>query len=273
VPSDDEQAMLRDLLRITKREHKPPLAVGANARFLVLDERYALPAHRLTQDWDFAARFQSWQGYREFAGVLTGDGVFKQTHPHRFVHTATNTPIDLVPYGELAAADDTIEWPETGRSMNVLGFHAAFQNAEEIEIAGEYVRVATPPWHVALKLFAYADRGQERDLTDIAFILDHATEAFSARVFEELSDELADEVLGYDSAGPYLLARDLLRQSPPKVIAALQDVLTRILDEPDHLALRRLLLRAGSLERREQLLEEFVRRLEAFRRGLRLDAP
>ncbi|HEX7004325.1 MAG TPA: nucleotidyl transferase AbiEii/AbiGii toxin family protein [Trueperaceae bacterium] len=242
MPTEEEEKMLQEVLRVAGEADAPALAVGANARFLVLDERYGLPLRRLTQDWDFAVRLESWQGYQKLAAALTQDGAFLRTDPHRFVHSGTKIPIDLIPLGELAGAEKRIEWPETGRSMNVLGFDEAFQHAEEVELAGERIMVATPPWHVALKLFAYSDRAAERDLADIEFILENATEVLSERVFDELSSELADGHLQYDETGPYLLACDLRRQSSTMVIAGLLDVLSGLLDEADHLSLRRHLL-------------------------------
>ena len=271
MPEDGELEALHAFFRLAAAARVPVLGVGANARMLVLDTRYDLPVQRITQDWDFAARFGSWAGYRDFAARLQAEGVFQKIAPHRFLHTGTRVQLDVVPFGGLADARGRITWPETERQMSVAGFAAAYEHAEEISLGGEVFRVTTPPWHVALKLMAYADRKLEKDLGDLDFILRHATEAFLERVFDELGDLLADERLGYDEAGAYLLGKDLATQAPGPVAPELLRVLGALLGDPDRLELRRHLLAFASYGRHEEALRTIVTRFEALRRGLRGD--
>lgn len=268
MPDDNETKTIRDFLEVAAATGVPTLTVGANARTLVFDVHHGLQARRRTLDWDFAARFGSWAGYRAFAERLQAEGVFKAgTAPHRFVHTGTGIPIDVVPFGGLADAQGKLVWPETEQEMSVRGFEAAFEYAERIDLAGEEMRVATPAWHVALKLAAYADRRAEKDLSDLNYILEHATNAFSERVFDELAELLADD-LSYDEAGPYLIGQDLAKQAPPETAVELLNVLSGLLDEPNQLELRRHLLKFPTSDHREAELKQIVARFAALRRGI-----
>ncbi|MDZ7703627.1 MAG: hypothetical protein U5L04_03975 [Trueperaceae bacterium] len=110
-----------------------------------------------------------------------------------------------MPFGDIANQAGLIDWPETKKQMSVVGLDAAYEHAVAIELENETIRLATPPWHVALKLIAYSERRAEKDLRDLDFILRHATEVFIDRMFDELGGLLADDVLGYAEAGAYLI--------------------------------------------------------------------
>lgn len=262
----DDHEVLADLLEIAAPLRVPTLAVGANARQLVLDQPYGLLTQRLTADWDFGARVESWPHYRTFTERLTQTGRFRAVSAHSFIHVPTDIPVDLVPFGEIAGQDAAIEWPETERRMSVLGFEAALEHAETVEVAGQQLRVASPPWHVALKLIAYADRKLEKDLADINFMLEHATDvqAQDGRIYDVLAAELADEVVDYDEAGAYLIGLDLASQAPAPVRTALNTVLATLLGDPDYLELQRHLVPYGNAF----MLALIVKRFSALGRGL-----
>ncbi len=262
--TDSDQLALSDLLEIAAQLQVPTLAVGANARQLIFDQPYALPIQRLTFDWDFGTRVKSWEQYRLLTERLVRSGKFKQGSAHSFVHVLTDVPVDVVPFGEIAAPDASIEWPETERQMSVLGFDVALEQAEEIDVAGWRLKVASLPWHIALKLIAFSDRRLEKDLLDISFILEHATDVQIDRLYDALASEFADDVIDYDEAGAYLIGLDLVAQAPAPVITALNNVLTTLLGDPNYLELRRHLTHYGNATR----LALIVKRFNALSRGL-----
>ena len=267
--SEREARAIEAFLRIVGTKQVPTVALGANARMLVLDKRYGLPEQRLTVDWDFAARVDSWASYEALAQDLQVGGVFRQTPNNRqqFVHRDTGIPIDILPFGDIANQAGLIDWPETEKQMSVVGLDAAYKHAVAIELENETIRLATPPWHVALKLIAYSDRRAEKDLRDLDFILRHAAEIFIDRVFDELGGLLADNVLGYDEAGAYLIGNDLAAQGSDMTRVALLGVLGGLLGDPNHLELQRMLLSPTQSDN-EATLNTMVRRFEALRRGI-----
>lgn len=262
--NESEHRVLSDLLEIITQMHVPTLAIGANARRLILDQPHKLPAQRLTLDWDFETRVESWLQYRALAEQLVARGKFGKTSTHSFVHIPTDIPVDIVPFGKIAGRDATTEWPETERRMSVLGFETALERAEEVDVAGRRLKVASPPWHVALKLIAYADRALEKDLLDVDFILEHATSVQLERVYEALTDELANDILDYDEAGAYLIGADLAAQASEPVVTVLTGVLARLLEDSDHLELKRHLARHDEAGK----LALIVKRFRALRGGL-----
>lgn len=268
--SENEKRALEAFVRIVGAQQVPTVALGANARMLVLDKQYDLPTQRLTVDWDFAARVDSWASYEALAKDLIAEGVFERVPntSQQFVHRDTGIPIDVLPFGDIANQDGLVDWPETEKQMSTLGLNAAYEHAVTIALDNETIRVATPSWHVALKLIAYSDRRAEKDLRDLDFILLHATEVFSDRVFDELGDQLADDLVGYDEAGAYLIGRDLAVQGSSPVTAALLDVLDGLLDDRNHLELRAQLLSPTQSDTNEVTLGVIVERFRALRRGI-----
>lgn len=268
--SADEKRAIEAFLRIAAARQVPTFAVGANARMLVLDQRFGLPVQRITVDWDFATRIESWDDYEAFARDLQTNGVFRRSPNslHQFVHQDTDIPVDIVPFGGVANEEGLIDWPETEKQMSAIGFDAAYEHATTFTLEDETIYVATLPWHVALKLIAYGDRRAEKDLRDLDFMLQHATEVLIDRVFDELGDHLADERLTYEEVGAYLIGSDLAAQGTAVVKTALLDVLGSLLDDRNHLDLRRQLLSPAQRGTHEAILDMIVERLEALRRGI-----
>ena len=102
-----------------------------------------------------------------------------------------------------------LRWPLSGLEMNLAGLRLAFEKAVAIEVvAGLAVRVAPVEVVAFLKMVAYLDRPQERDrdLADIAYILDEYVSASDDRRY---SEEVLDVELTYDEISPFLLGKRL----------------------------------------------------------------
>ena len=131
------------------------------------------------------------------------------------------------------------------------------------------MRLPTPAWLVALKVFAFRDRGgrARRDLQDVEMILSNATDVMQDRIFGEIA-QLLEEGLAFAEAGPLLLGMDLARQAPAREYAALLYILTGLHDEPDHATIARAIAPASP-----QRVEDFARLLAALQMGLRQREP
>jgi len=133
------------------------------------------------------------------------------------------TAVDIVPFGDVESENGTITWPEDDNRMIVLGFREVLENAISIDV-GEGVRVpvATPAGLAVLKAFAFNDRKKADDLRDLYFILDNYDQAGNEdRIFDELSDRLADGKLDYECAGAYLLGTDVAHMVSSQTLTTL----------------------------------------------------
>lgn len=271
MTSHAEAQAIRDLLTVAAQHEIPTLAIGASARQLILDQRYALPTRRTTLDWDFAIQVADWSTYRALIHALTAPprAQFRFDAPHRLVHLDTQVRIDLVPFGLIAAPDDTLRWPEGEREMSVTGFTTALQYSETVQLEGQSLRVATLHWHVALKLLAYTDRELKKDLDDIDFMLSAATEALTDRVYTELADPLSEGKLAFNVAGAYLVGKDLSREATHEERRALLAILNdKVIREPDYLALSRLVPASLDETLRSNRIDQVIEHFQSLRRGL-----
>lgn len=145
--------------------------------------------------------------------------------------------------------------------MSLDGLETADANSVQVAVDDATVRVASLPSLVALKLFAHRDRAarEPKDLLDLVYMLEHATDALQSKVFQELGGELVE--LEYDEAGPYLLGRELAAITSPSERETLVSIIDeRILVPPRYAALVRVM--------RATDLEDVVRRFRALRRGM-----
>ena len=98
------------------------LLIGAFARDVIFEHVHGVLTERATGDVDVAVLAKTWQQYAELQTALLGVGFAR--HPNqaqRLVH-CTGLVTDVIPCGEVAAADGHIRWPEDGALMSVVGF-------------------------------------------------------------------------------------------------------------------------------------------------------
>lgn len=171
--SRDELDAIIAVHDVAARLEMPILLVGAGARCIIFDWKYGLPRSRSTRDWDFGVLVPDWAHFEALMDALASrsGGSFRRSSPHKLEHTATKVQVDLIPFGEIASPEDQIAWPSTGKVMSVLGLEEALKHAEHEEIHGRAFKVATIPALTALKLIAYGDRKEKRDLQDVHHIL------------------------------------------------------------------------------------------------------
>ena len=75
------------------------------------------------------------------------------------------------------------------------------------------------------------DRKRDDDLRDLYFILSNYDRAGNEeRIFDELSDLLAENVLEYEYAGAYLLGMDVRRLISSQTFTSLMPIIDRLLE-------------------------------------------
>jgi len=257
---------LRDMQSIADAQKVPLLLVGAIARLLVFNRPFNILAHRETNDCDFAIRVESWDAFRRVCDSLTHNNVFQQRTPHRFVHIASEVLIDLVPFGGLEV-DGAITWPDD-RVMNMFGFQEAWEHACTVTVKENLkLAVATPPLLIALKFFAFADRGRtdDRDLRDIDHMFRHFPAAGrEGELWESPLDSFVERAdFDWGLAGCLLLGHDVGIACQTATVAKLTPIIRPLLD-PYASAISRLV---GHADEAERALT--VQRLRWFDLGLR----
>jgi len=259
----DSLVAIRDLQAIVAATGHHIVLIGAYAREVTFDRAIGIPSLRATRDVDAAVRIAGWPEFELLATALTETGAVRRTERDglKFVHRI-GTEIDLLPYGDITDANATLRWPDDpARTMSLAGFTTLDAHAENADLGGVILPVADLCDLVALKLFAFNDRGDRttKDLEDLAFILEHATDALHDRAFQELDgSELVARP--YEEYGALFLGRDLRARIDDTARERLAAIVRRAAQGVPSLP---RMLRASS-ERSADLLERF----DALEEGL-----
>jgi predicted nucleotidyltransferase len=230
--------ILQAVKRAAQESNIATMIVGATARDILLTHVYGLPVQRATRDVDFAIAVKDWAQFEYLKATLASiDGFYlSEKHQHRLHYGKKSSehenayPFDLLPFGAIAQADQTIAWPpDMAVMMNVTGYQEVLAASEEVEVApGQTVHVASLAGLIILKIFAWMDRGREnaKDATDIyQIMLNYAQAGHIDRLYDEGMDLLA--AVGYDPdiAGVRLLGYDVARLAKPETMTKLRNIL------------------------------------------------
>ena len=183
------------------------LVVGAMARDLVLVHGFGSKIERGTRDVDFAINIASWDKFNALTGrLLAADYHADNNRAHRLYYrsgTDHEWEIDIIPFGEIADADNNIYWPPKQHTvMNVRGFSEAFTNALQVQISEEpeiIIPVASPAGICLLKLLAWLDREfdlRPKDASDFVYLIE--TYSKIPEVFDVLYEQDYMETQGWD---------------------------------------------------------------------------
>lgn len=216
----------------------PVFLVGAMARIILLENVFGLRAGRATTDVDFAFALDDWQQFATLKTVLLANADFEESNrvAHRLLlrQPGMDYPckVDLIPFGGIETSPNTIAWPpDMAVMMNVAGYSDALAAAVTVEIQPEIrVVIASLAGMAILKLFAWADRGQEnpKDATDLATLLRSYHEAGNeSRIYQEEAALAVLSQVGYDLelAGAWLLGNDAAEITTRATKAAINTLL------------------------------------------------
>jgi len=185
--------------------------IGANALLL-----HGVRLPRTTRDLDFIVAVEdSFQHVRQ---ALLKQGFRHGKIPHRF-YTPEGTQVDVLPITKRAIEAGFIEFPD-GERLTALGFSEALTHVEEKPVGNCVVSVAPLPILVALKILT-ATKRYGADLQD-AIACMRQYEEQGARRFD---DVVYTESLTFETAGAYLLGRDLASMATAKTLVAVEEAL------------------------------------------------
>ena len=149
--------------------------------------------------------------------------------------------------------------------MNMAGFSDVFRHAKPTEVSQGLTLPVVPLWLFAvLKVIAYLDRKFARDLRDLLYVLEQYELADqSSRRFD-----LAGDVEGvtYETAGAYLLGRDIRATVSPKALDIVKGFVAQIADE--HHSAINTMLREENLLYSEDRRKSVYQLIQGFRKGL-----
>lgn len=265
--------VIQEIHKASKALGLPVFLVGAMARIILLEHVHGLTVGRATTDVDFAFALDNWDQFTAIKASLLANADFEESkHVAHRLHFRPEGlehqyKVDLIPFGGIETSPNTIAWPpDMAVMMNVAGFADALAAAVSVEVdPGMNIAVASLPGIAILKLFAWADRGQEnpKDAIDLVLLLRSYNEAGNAsRIYEDASALAALEAAAYDLelAGAWLLGSD----AAVMVSGQTSTDLEALLHGPKREKLiedmaRAMLGRHDAMDYSHRLLEQFTR--------------
>ena len=195
---------------------------------------------------------------------LSRQGGWRQ-HPKR-EHEFTSPDgarLDLIPAGPQLLQAGGLQWRDGG-VMSLVGLDLAFKHAVQHE-SGVFVAPASVV--AVLKMVAFGERpaDRERDLVDIAHLLDAYVKEDDARRWDEAPDDCE-----FDLAPAHLFGLDVARILEHDVHRSVVSTFLGQVEPPESSA-HLLMLRGGPARWRSEE-NALVRRLQAFRAGMRAAA-
>jgi predicted nucleotidyltransferase len=191
-------ALLTDAGRGLRELRIPFAIVGALVPQLLLQ----VSPRRLTLDADVTVVVPSMAGFDELKSKLVGYGFVGTSTPHLLRHRGGGR-MDLLPFSEAIAPDGSLELARE-HVLNMAGFGHVVPNAIEVLIEGVTLPVAPLPLYALLKLVAFSDRRERKDLASVLHCLEHYHEDDDRR----FSAEHDREAVLWEYAGAYLLGLD-----------------------------------------------------------------
>lgn len=188
--------------------------IGATARGIILSGIHKQASARRTLDLDIAIAIKEWDKFEQISNELSAiEGFHKSEKQKQLFWYKKYFRLDIVPFGEVAKADQNIYWPpEEEFAMSVVGFTEVANTALDVSIDYEFtVKVASLPGIFILKLAAFNDRKLKtnKDADDLAFIIENYLTINEERAALEHFDIYEKDNFNIYIAGATLLGRDI----------------------------------------------------------------
>ena len=196
--------------------------VGALVPELLLDVR----PYRMTNDVDLAVVVEDLAGFDLLKERLADYGFARTRRPHRLDHRHGGW-VDILPVNETIVRDG-LEL-EDGFVLNMAGLGHVVPNAVPVAIeGGPTLPLAPLPLYVLLKLVAFSDRKEPKDLAGVLHCLEHYLEDDDRRYGVDHDDE----GVPYEYTGAYVVGVESRHFLDEPLSEAVGTVLDRF-DEPD----------------------------------------
>jgi predicted nucleotidyltransferase len=177
---------------------------------------------RFTRDADVTVVLESLAEFEQLKDGLLRFGFERTRHTYRLSHKEGGW-VDLLPYsGQLAPGGRLDLGPDL--TLNMAGFNQILPSKLEVEVTpGLTVPVVGLPLYVLLKLVAFGDRGEQKDLASVLHCLRHYAEGEDRRY----GLDFGGVPIPYEQTTAYLLGHDGRRFHDPPLVTAI----TRVLDQ------------------------------------------
>jgi predicted nucleotidyltransferase len=130
---------------------------------------------RLTNDVDATVVVETLEQFERLKEQLAAFGFAPTSRAYRLTHRGGGW-VDLLPYSKALVPTGRLEMTED-LSFNMAGFDQVIPSRVEVSIApGLVLPMATVPLYVLLKLVAYEDRKEPKDLGSVLHCLRHYAE-------------------------------------------------------------------------------------------------
>mgnify|MGYP003643649516 FL=1 len=150
--------------------------------------------------------------YKAIFEALSNLGFKPTKEPYRLVYNATNTVLDLMPYGEIAQ-EYTVNFTERNLELSVLGLKEVGAFTQQISIPEEGYTLPVSPIEgiFILKLVAWQDKPtiRTKDLEDISFLLQHAWDLYEEEAYSEHPDIFEDENFDTQTAAAKVIGKKM----------------------------------------------------------------
>ena len=265
----ETKKFLTDFKSIIDSLEVPMLLIGAQARMLIFDSQYQVQG-RATKDWDVAVKLDNWERYNLLISIMTTgqNPLFKKTRViHKFIHIETELEVDVIPFGDISKPKEEINWPD-GNQMNILGLEEAFVNTEIITIEKLEIRVADIDAFIVLKLLAWNDRRENKDLKDIIIVLlKSPNEEDEQRVYDEFIDEIIEGRFEVDEAAIIFIGRNIQNKFKSETINKIKQIVKIILELQDKY-ISECMPKILDIEEWDETFDKIVKRFESLQYGL-----
>jgi predicted nucleotidyltransferase len=267
----ETKKFLTDFKSIIDSLEVPMLLIGAQARMLIFDSQYQVQG-RATKDWDVAVKLDNWERYNLLISIMTTgqNPLFKKTKViHKFIHIETELEVDVIPFGDISKPNQEINWPD-GNQMNILGLEEAFANTEIIIIDNLEIRVADIDAFIALKLLAWNNRREKKDLKDIITVLRKSpNEEDQDRVYDEFFDEIIEGRFEVDEAAIIFIGRNIQNKFKSETINKVKEIVDIILEQDTYIS--QCMPKILDIEEWDETFDKIVKRFESLQYGLTKD--
>lgn len=221
----------------------PFFIIGAMARDIFLKHIYGLEERRMTKDIDFGVSLSSWEDLSTLKTTLIKEyGFSAARQPQRLRFGKLD--IDLVPFGRIAGAGQTLLWPpDESRRMTTVGFDDAFRSSSQVRMSSApelVVRVCSLAGLVVLKIISWHESRHERqkDAEDILVIMDMCQDVFGIdRLCSDEQDLIIEEAFDSKKAAIRLLGRDIASMVGPESRRSIEAILNEETNEDSKLSL------------------------------------
>lgn len=216
-------AVLFDLARGLRALEIDFCIIGALVPELLL----GVTPRRLTNDADATVVLDSLADFERLKDRLAEFGFVPTRLPYRLTHRDGGW-VDLLPYSKTLVPTGHLDLARD-LSFNMAGFDQVVPNAVQVSIApGLTVPMVPLPLYVLLKLVAYGDRKEPKDLTSVLHCLRHYAEGDDRRYGLDHNGE----AVTFEHTCAYLLGHDGRRFCDRSVAHSVGIVLDRF-DSPD----------------------------------------